>query len=108
MDVLGWESAKRYKEIFYDKADGMAKITINRPEKRNAFSPLTVQEMQDALQNARMDPEIGVIILTGQGLLPAPLYLLHVQGQFYLQSVHICLNPLSITPRFFNYIHLHF
>ena len=49
------------------KTDGIAKITINRPEVRNSFRPLTVQEMMDALQDARMDAKIGVIILTGEG-----------------------------------------
>jgi naphthoate synthase len=47
--------------------DGIAKITINRPERRNAFRPLTVEEMRSALQKARNDPAIGVVILTGAG-----------------------------------------
>lgn len=56
-----------YTDILYDKQDGIAKITINRPEVHNAFRPLTVQEMIDALADARQDSDIGVIILTGQG-----------------------------------------
>lgn len=56
-----------YKEIKYHKAEGIAKITINRPEVRNAFTPLTVNEMINALDNARTDQSIGVIILTGEG-----------------------------------------
>lgn len=56
-----------YEDILYHKADGMAKITINRPEVRNAFRPRTVQEMRLALSDARFDENIGVIILTGQG-----------------------------------------
>ena len=64
---MNWKSAKDYTDIFYHKADGIAKITINRPEVRNAFRPLTVQEMMDALHDARMDDSIGVIILTGEG-----------------------------------------
>ena len=55
-----------YQEIFYDTYEGIAKITINRPERRNAFTPLTVREMYDAFSVAREDPSIGVIILTGQ------------------------------------------
>jgi len=47
--------------------DGIAKITINRPQVRNAFRPLTVNEMMNALEDARNDPKIGVIILTGEG-----------------------------------------
>lgn len=57
----------RFKDIKYDKNGGIAKITINRPEVRNAFRPLTVKEMMIALEDARFDPEIGVIVLTGEG-----------------------------------------
>jgi naphthoate synthase len=57
-----------FQEIIYEKADeGIAKITINRPEKRNAFTPLTVEEMKRAFDDARDDGRIGVILLTGQG-----------------------------------------
>lgn len=62
-----WKTAKEYEEILFDKRPGIAKITINRPETHNAFTPLTVNEMIDALQNARDDASIGVIILTGAG-----------------------------------------
>lgn len=64
---ISWVEAKTYTDIFYHKAEGIAKITINRPRVHNAFRPLTVEEMMDALQDARMDSAIGVIILTGQG-----------------------------------------
>ena len=56
-----------YQDIFYHKGEGIAKITINRPEKRNAFRPQTVKEMIAALSDARYDESVGVIILTGQG-----------------------------------------
>ncbi len=62
-----WETAKRFEDIIYEKMDGMAKITINRPEVRNAFRPLTVQEMQAAFADARDDASIGVVILCGAG-----------------------------------------
>ncbi|MGE5351209.1 MAG: 1,4-dihydroxy-2-naphthoyl-CoA synthase [Acidobacteriota bacterium] len=62
-----WQKAKEYQDIIYEKMDGIAKITINRPEVRNAFRPETVMEMYDAFIDAREDPEIGVILLTGQG-----------------------------------------
>lgn len=62
-----WTQALDFEDILYEKFEGIAKITINRPEVRNAFRPLTVEEMREALQDARFDPEIGVIILTGQG-----------------------------------------
>lgn len=65
--AIDWRSAKSYTDIKYHKAEGIAKITINRPEVRNAFRPLTVTEMRNALQDARDDHEIGVIILTGEG-----------------------------------------
>lgn len=67
MSVVDWKSSGEFTDIRYDKAEGIAKITINRPEVRNAFRPLTVSEMRSALQDARDDSKIGVIILTGQG-----------------------------------------
>jgi len=65
--IFKWKKTKDYKDIIYDKMDGIAKITINRPEKRNAFRPETVFEMYDAFSNAREDQTIGVILLTGYG-----------------------------------------
>ena len=62
-----WEIAEEYTDIKYHKISGIAKITINRPRIHNAFRPLTVQEMIHALENARNDAKIGVIILTGEG-----------------------------------------
>lgn len=67
MEKIEWLEAKKYKDILYHKAEGIAKITINRPEVRNAFRPLTVFEMSQALADAKDDPKIGVVILTGQG-----------------------------------------
>jgi naphthoate synthase len=67
MTDIAWEVAGEFTDIKYHKAEGIAKITINRPEVRNAFRPLTVKEMQQALEDARDDHEIGVIILTGEG-----------------------------------------
>jgi len=62
-----WKTAKRYSDILYQKRPGVAKITINRPEKRNAFTPETVAQMLDAFADAREDQRIGVILLTGAG-----------------------------------------
>lgn len=56
-----------FKEIIYEKKDGIAKITINRPERLNAFTVLTLQEMAHALADAGMDRSIGVVVLTGAG-----------------------------------------
>ena len=65
-----WIPSGSYQEILYHKsAEGIAKITINRPHVRNAFTPLTVREMQKVLDDARDDINIGTIILTGQGEL---------------------------------------
>jgi naphthoate synthase len=64
---INWKTAKSYKDIIYEKCDGIAKITINRPEKRNAFRPETVLELYDAFSDAREDSEVGVILLTGNG-----------------------------------------
>ncbi len=63
-----WKSCGSYTDINFEKSnEGIAKITINRPEVRNAFRPLTVREMRTALNDAREDTKIGVIILTGEG-----------------------------------------
>ena len=62
-----WVQARKFTDIKYHKFDGMAKITINRPQLRNAFRPLTIDEMSAALRDARDDQKIGVIILTGEG-----------------------------------------
>ena len=67
--ALDWKAALQFEDIRYEKAEGIAKITINRPERRNAFRPLTVDEMRKALQDARDDSSIGVVILTGEGEL---------------------------------------
>jgi len=65
-----WTPAAEYEDIKYElSGDGIAKITINRPEVRNAFRPQTVIEMIDAFEKAREDPSVGVIILTGEGEL---------------------------------------
>lgn len=62
-----WISAGDFEDIRYEKAEGIAKVTINRPQVRNAFRPLTVNEMIQAFDDAREDQTIGVIILTGEG-----------------------------------------
>lgn len=64
---MEWTACGDYVDIKYYKGDGIAKITINRPEVRNAFRPMTVQEMSHALTDARDDHSIGVVILTGEG-----------------------------------------
>ncbi len=67
MDVT-WRTAGDYEDIIYEKSeDGIARVTINRPEVRNAFRPQTVQEMIDAFADAREDQAVGVVILTGAG-----------------------------------------
>ena len=67
MKAIRWRTSGRYRDIRYQTYDGIAKITINRPEVRNAFRPLTVHEMSEALARARDDETIGVVILTGEG-----------------------------------------
>jgi len=64
---IEWKPAGEFEDILYHKAEGIAKITINRPQVRNAFRPLTVREMSKAFEDAREDSEIGVVILTGRG-----------------------------------------
>ena len=63
-----WTSIREFKDIKYERTkDGIAKITINRPEVRNAFRPQTVSELKEAFDLARDDSDIGVVILTGEG-----------------------------------------
>jgi naphthoate synthase len=63
----GWTRSGQYEDIWYDTMEGIARVTINRPEVRNAFRPTTLFELSHAFNVARDDPEIGVIILTGAG-----------------------------------------
>jgi len=73
MTEIHWKAAEGYEDIRYEKSyrgdtpEGIAKITINRPEVRNAFRPQTVQEMSRAFVEVRDDAEVGVVILTGEG-----------------------------------------
>ncbi|WP_020007437.1 1,4-dihydroxy-2-naphthoyl-CoA synthase [Salinicoccus albus] len=62
-----WQTLKEYEEIKYEFYNGIAKVTINRPEVRNAFTPLTVNEMIDAFTRARDDQNVAVIVLAGEG-----------------------------------------
>ncbi|HYX80676.1 MAG TPA: 1,4-dihydroxy-2-naphthoyl-CoA synthase [Actinomycetota bacterium] len=64
---MEWRRSGEYRDIRYETAEGIAKITIARPEVRNAFRPLTVREMQEAFEVGRDDPQIGVIVLAGEG-----------------------------------------
>lgn len=66
-ETISWQPQGHYTDILYHKGEGIAKITINRPRIRNAFRPLTVEEMRHALRDAKDDQTIGVIILTGEG-----------------------------------------
>ena len=67
VSALNWKPEGQWRDIEYHVADGIAKITINRPEKRNAFRPQTVTELIKAFDMARDDNEVGVVILTGKG-----------------------------------------
>lgn len=64
---IEWQTAAEYRDLLYEKADGIAKITINRPEVHNAFRPQTLAELRDAFNRARDDTEVGAIIFTGAG-----------------------------------------
>ena len=68
MAKTAWHKIKDYTDLKFEKTDdGIAKITINRPEVRNAFRPQTVEEMKDAFDHCRDDASIGAVILTGEG-----------------------------------------
>ncbi|MHB1733085.1 MAG: enoyl-CoA hydratase-related protein, partial [Ferrimicrobium acidiphilum] len=69
MEQFAWESRGDYTDIKFEVLDGIAKITINRPEVRNAFRPQTLFELQRAFEIVRDDPALGVAILTGEGSL---------------------------------------
>jgi naphthoate synthase len=62
-----WSKVGEYTDVVYEQFEGIARITINRPEVRNAFRPLTVEELLHAFDRAHQDPSIGVVLLTGAG-----------------------------------------
>ena len=62
-----WKTIKQYEEILFEEYEGIAKITINRPRYRNAFTPQTVSEIGDALRHCREAADIAVVVLTGAG-----------------------------------------
>lgn len=67
---INWKTVKKYEDITFKKAGGVARIAFNRPEVRNAFRPKTLFEMYEAFSNVQEDPETGVVLLTGEG--PSP------------------------------------
>ncbi|PKO33768.1 MAG: 1,4-dihydroxy-2-naphthoyl-CoA synthase [Betaproteobacteria bacterium HGW-Betaproteobacteria-7] len=67
MSTPAWQKQHDYSDILYDTAEGIARITINRPARRNAFRPETVSQLIDAFHRAHHDNAVGVIILTGTG-----------------------------------------
>ncbi len=67
--IPDWTEAGSYADVRYQTAEGMAKVTICRPEVRNAFRPQTLFELSDAFHRAQDDPSVGVVILTGEGPL---------------------------------------
>lgn len=69
-ESVNWTEVKRYQDITYHKGDGVARIAFNRPEIRNAFRPLTIDEMTEAVLDAWMDSDVGVVLLAGNG--PSP------------------------------------
>ena len=67
MASVNWRQARDYEDIIYEKADGIARVTINRPEVHNAFRPPTLAELRDAFTRARDDTGVAAIIFTGAG-----------------------------------------
>src|SRR5690349_5861411 len=66
--TVAWQNdSGDFVDVLYETFEGIAKITINRPEVRNAFRPLTIDELQTAFRKAHQDPDIGVVVLTGEG-----------------------------------------
>src|SRR6476620_3850319 len=67
MASVNWQKIGDYEDVIYEKAEGIARITLNRPEVHNAFRPKTAFELQQTLEDAHEDPEVGVVLLTGAG-----------------------------------------
>jgi naphthoate synthase len=67
MSTINWVTAKEYEDITYKKCNGVARIAFNRPDIRNAFRPKTTFELYDAFEDATHDPEVGVVLLSGEG-----------------------------------------
>ena len=67
MEKYSWQSIKQYEDILFESYEGVAKLTINRPEVRNAFRPQTIEELIEAFQICRETEEIGAVVLTGAG-----------------------------------------
>src|SRR5436853_7274486 len=67
MPQAQWRTVRQFQDIRYEHFEGIARITINRPEVRNAFRPGTIFELQAAFADVRADPSIGVVLLTGEG-----------------------------------------
>lgn len=67
MTAIQWQPVHEYEDILFHKAEGIARISINRPEVHNAFRPKTTFELIDAFSRAREDPDVGVILFTGEG-----------------------------------------
>jgi naphthoate synthase len=65
--TIAWQKSGSFDDVIYETAEGIAKVTINRPEVRNAFRPQTVLELQEAFRRAHEDAGVGVVILTGAG-----------------------------------------
>jgi len=65
--TVAWQKVRDFQDIKYERAEGIAKININRPEVHNAFRPETIFELQEAFADVRDDPSTGVVILTGEG-----------------------------------------
>ena len=64
---IKWETLKEFEDILFQYYEGIAKISINRPEVHNAFRPKTVFELEEAFELARQNTDVGVVILTGEG-----------------------------------------
>ena len=65
--MVDWKQVKEFSDITFDRADGIARIAFNRPEVRNAFRPETINQMIEAFETVWDDPDVGVILLTGNG-----------------------------------------
>ena len=97
MSEFAWKKAKEYQEILYETMDGIAKISINRPERRNAFTPLTAMELYDAFTVARDDASIGVIILTGVNMVVVTKMKLSVRVETRKNAARVAMLAMTTS-----------
>ena len=92
--MIHWNIVKEFEDITYKKCNGIARIAFNRPEVRNAFRPKTVFELYEALEDAKEDNDIGVVLISGEG--PSKKM---VAGHFVQEAIKMYAQKLAIKQK---------